>query len=277
MTAAPSPGLFWDVPEQEYHGDLSSLSSTGAKTLATRSPAEFDWERRHGRPPKKEFDYGSAAHRYLLGKGAEIEVIDYENWRTDDAKEQRDKAYKAGRVPLLVDVDTAARELAYRARRHPLVAELLADGEAEVSGWWVDKETGCPCRVRPDWVTRRGDHVLIADAKFVDDSSPTTFEKALYRWGYHQQAPWYVDGIAALLEVDPEAISFLFVAASKTGPNLVNLYELDADAMRIGARRNREARELFVRCTESGEWPDYGIGPHVISLPGWAIYREDHQ
>jgi hypothetical protein len=276
MIAAPAPGLYRDVPEQQYHGDLSSLSSTGAKTLATRSPAEFDWERRNGRPPKKEFDFGSAAHRYLLGKGAEIEVVHYDSWRTDGAKKQRAKAYKAGRVPLLVDVDVAARELAAKTRRHPLVAELLADGEAEVSGWWVDEETGAPCRVRPDWMTRRGEHVLIADAKFVDDSAPAAFEKSLYRWGYHQQAPWYVDGIAALLEVDPQKISFLFVAVSKTGPYLVNLYELDADAMRIGARRNREARETFVRCTESGIWPDYGLGPHVISLPAWATYREDH-
>lgn len=276
MIKAPEPNLYRDVPERVYHSDLSSLSSTGAKTLATRSPAEFDWERRNGRPPKKEFDFGSAAHRYLLGKGAEIEVVHYDSWRTDEAKAQRAKAYKAGRVPLLADIDVAARELAAKARRHPLVAELLTEGEAEVSGWWVDEETGCPCRVRPDWITRRGDHVLIADAKFVDDSSPAAFEKALYRWGYHQQAPWYVDGASALLEVDPELIRFLFVAVAKPGPNLVNIYELDEDALRIGARRNREAREIFVRCLETDDWPDYGLGPHVISLPGWATYREEN-
>jgi hypothetical protein len=91
------PGVYEDISDTDYHGDKDSLSSSGAKALLPPScPAIFKQWRDHGRPPKKEYDFGHAAHRYVLGKGSEIVLVDADSWRTNKAKDAKDAAYAEG-------------------------------------------------------------------------------------------------------------------------------------------------------------------------------------
>ena len=80
------------MDEATYHGDPvpgGSLSSTGARKLLPPScPALFRWQQDH--PVHKDvFDFGSAAHRLVLGAGPEIALLDYDNMRTKAAQEER--------------------------------------------------------------------------------------------------------------------------------------------------------------------------------------------
>ena len=43
----------------------------------------------------------------------------------------------------------------------------------------------------------------------------------------------------------------------KDPPYLVNIAELDDDAIRAGRARLRDACEIFRDCTETGIWPGY--------------------
>lgn len=274
MTAAREPGVLYDgVSDVEYHADTTSLSASGAKLLAARTPYEFWWRQRNPPERKREFDIGHAAHRKLLGAGAEIEVIDAPNYNNKAAREQRDAAYDAGRIPLLLKQDAAVDAMVKRVHEHPVTAALFADGKAEQSGWWVDKATGIRCRVRPDWMTWIGDTLYLADPKTTADSDPDAFGRSAVRFGYHQQEPWYVEGIRKILGV--EHIAFLFIAISTKPPHLITTHFCDEEALAEGERANRRAREIFARCMETGQWPEYSIEPNPIRLPRWHALTDE--
>lgn len=277
-----------ELDELEYHADLTTLSSSGARTLLNKSPAEFRYEQLHGRPPKRAYDVGHAAHALVLGEGSPVYVLDpaihglkkdgtlaanpraTATWTTAEAE-----ARERGETPIHVDDWRTVEAMATAVKEHKVARRLFSDGIAEQSGYWTDPDTGVACRYRADWTQRRGDWLLLVDLKTSDNPvSPAGFAKSVLDYGYAMQDAWYRDG-ARMLHPDVERISFLFVAVSKKPPHIVTVFELDAEAKEYGARRNRKSREIFARCVEADEWPDYGLGPHLISLPYWAINREE--
>ena len=267
-------GVYPDMPDVEYHLDPvpgGSLSSTGARRILD-CPAKFRYEQDH--PVYKQvFDFGSAAHKLVLGTGPELVVIDAEDWRTKAAREARDEARAFGKSPVLTHEYEQVKAMAAEIRWHPLAGRLFnpADGQAEVSLFWVDAEYPVWRRARLDWLrpgteTRRA---LIIDYKSADSASPDAFAKSAANLGYHQQDAFYGDGVRALgLDDDP---GFLFVVQEKTPPYLVTVCELTGVAREVGRQRNRRAIERFRDCREAGIWPGYSDGVEYISLPAWAL------
>src|SRR5487761_1085061 len=98
------PGMYDGMPEDEYHRDPvpeGSLSSTGARHMLPPScPALYRYEQDHP-VYKAVFDFGSAAHKMVLGTGPKLEIIEYDDWRTKDAQDRKKAARAAGFVPLL--------------------------------------------------------------------------------------------------------------------------------------------------------------------------------
>src|SRR3990167_5327922 len=98
-----------DVPAEQYHADpcpAPSLSCSIAELFITACPAlaRFNHPRLNpGYQPEHEekFDLGSAAHAMTLNDDRAFEIIDAADWRTKEAKAQRDAARAAGKIPLL--------------------------------------------------------------------------------------------------------------------------------------------------------------------------------
>jgi hypothetical protein len=258
----------WDVPEEQYHAH-PALSVSGAKKLLPPScPALFHHERTTAKKPRREFDFGHAAHLVVLGAGPELHVVGADNYLTKAAKQERDEAHARGAVPLLPAEFDTVQAMAAAIRRHPRAAELFSDaGIAEQSLFWTDQETGVPCRARLDWLSRR-----VVDYKTTTDVSPGAISRTVEKFSYHQQAHWYLDA-AVYLDLVEEDAEFLFVFQDKNPPYLVTVVELDDTAMRIGRERNRLAREIFRDCTEAGVWPAYSNDIERISLPVYAQRR----
>ncbi|MFE3196241.1 PD-(D/E)XK nuclease-like domain-containing protein [Nocardia sp. NPDC059240] len=273
MTAAlREAGLFAGISAADYHADTDSLSASGAKLLAARTPFEF-WYAQNNPPTRKpEFDLGHATHREILGEGEETEIIDAANYNTKPAREARDTAYAAGRVPLLPEQHARVQTMAERVRGHELAGPLLSSGLAEQSGWWFDEAAGIWCRFRPDWMTWRGEVLYLVDVKTTQDADPAAFERSAVRFGYHQQDPHYVEG--AMKTTGAERVSFVFVVVSVKPPHMVNVFYFDDDAIAEGARLNRRARRIFGRCLAADHWPEYPLGPHRMSLPRWHPHEE---
>ena len=150
-------GVYDGMPEDAYHADPvpgGSLSASGAKLLLPPScPARYHYDRTFGRPPKAEFDYGTAAHKYVLGTGPEIVPVDAPDWRTNAAKEARDQARFEGKVPLLTGTLGPVMGMAAAIRRHPQAGALLDPerGMPEQSLFWIDEDTGIWRRARLDF------------------------------------------------------------------------------------------------------------------------------
>jgi hypothetical protein len=275
------PGVY-DMPEDAYHADPvpgGSLSASGAKLLLPPScPALYRYRRDH---PKvsAEFDFGTAAHKFVLGTGPRIVIVDAEDWRARAAQEERKQARADGHVPLLIGEFAAVGAMARAIGHHPLASALFDPdhGKPEQSLFWQDGEFGIWRRARLDWLpdVRTGRRLIIGDYKTAAAVDPESIRKAVANYGYHIQAAQYTDAARAVLDDDP---AFLLVFQMKDPPYLVNVAELDEDAIRVGRARLRDACEIFRDCTETGIWPGYEAatddGITYISLPPWAARTE---
>lgn len=269
-------GIHSDVPEAVYHADKDSLSVSGAKKLLPPScPALFRWERDNGQPHKTVFDFGDAAHAAVLGVGADLEVVDADNWMTKAAKEQRDAAYAEGRTPLLAKEKAQVDGMAAALRAHPFASALLNPdaGKPEQSAYWLDPAYDVLRRCRYDWLPEARDgRLVIPDYKTAASAQPQAFAKAAASYGYDMQAAWYMDVAHALGLADD--LAFVFIVQEKTAPYLVTVVELDYPSIDRGRNRNERALQIFRDCTDSGEWPGYATDVELVSLPRWAFYED---
>lgn len=271
------PGVC-DLPEDVYHADPvpgGSLSSTGARRiLPPGCPALFDHERREGRPDTSVFEFGRAAHSLVLGVGAELVLVDRDRWDTNAVKAEVAAIRAAGKIPLKCkDLDTV-HAMAAALRAHPLVGKMFQPGNAvtERCLFWRDPATGVVKRARCDWLPHplAPRHAIVVDYKTCDSADPDAVARSMYRWGYHQQADWYQEGVTATGAADSAA--FLLICQEKTPPYLVTVAQPSDSALRVGRARNRRAVEIYRDCTESGIWPGYTPGRDVVvvDLPAYA-------
>ena len=284
------PGVYDELDEADYHRDPvvgGSLSSSGARTLVSRTPATFAWQREHGRADTDAFDFGRAAHTVALGVGAPIVAIEADSWRTKAAQQARADARADGATPLLVADAEKVQNMATALRAHPVAGPLLARaGRAERSMFARDPESGVMCRARVDWMpdVDPGHRLVLVDYKSSRSADPEQFGKSIADYGYHQQDPWYCD-VARWLGLtggpDGEHLEplFVFVVQEKESPHLVTVGRVADTARDAGRVLNRKARDLYAECDFSGEWPGYPDPPaggiHVFDLPRWSEKRYD--
>lgn len=269
-----APGIY-DLPEDVYHADPiaeGSLSHTGARRIL-ECPARFAyWRSRELH--KREFDFGKAAHRLVLGAGADVVVVEADSWRTNAAKAQRDEAYAAGQIPVLAEDWAVASTMAAALRDHPIAARLFSDGTPEQSMFWRTGDVWR--RARPDWLpnTAATGRTIFSDYKTTLRADTPALARSIANFGYHQQADWYIDGYETLTGAVDTA--FVFVFQEKEPPFLVNVVELDTEALAIGRARNRRALDIYRACTSTGVWPGYPAEVQQVALPRWAQLQEDH-
>jgi hypothetical protein len=271
-----------NIPEEDYFGATYALSCSGAKLLLPPScPAKFFWRQDHPQH-KKVWDFGSGAHKLVLGAGPDIVEVKapngaaYDNWMTKDAKQQRDDARAAGKTPLLTKELAVARGMARALEAAPMAWNLLdpEHGQAEQSLFWQHPRTGIWLRCRVDWMyDAGGGQLIIVDYKTCESADPDSIAKACANFGYHMQNPWYVDGLTAVTGAD---VSFWNIFQEKAAPYLVNVIELIPDAVRVGRVRNERAIDIYRECTAAGEWPGYDGDVTEIALPAWASRAEDY-
>lgn len=292
MTAATEgvivtePGVYDGLPEDFYHADPvpnGSLSVSGAKRLLPPScPAIFAWEREHGRPDRRVFDFGHAAHKKVLGVGADIVVVqrtakdgsqsDAEDYKSKSAQEHREEIRAAGKVPLLASEVAQVDAMAARLYEHPVAQTLLNPdfGRPEQSAFWPDPATGVWRRARFDWLSEPVDgQLIVSDYKTADSANPDQFERVLARLDYAMQASWYVDAAIDLGLAD--VAEFLFIVQEKTPPYLVSIVQPDLLAMRTGSDRCRRAIDIYAECSAADHWPGYTDEVALVSVPQWYV------
>ena len=273
------PGIY-DLTNDEYHADRGSLSSSGARLLLPPScPALFRHAQDTPPEPKKTFELGTAAHKLVLGEGPDLVKVDAEKWTTNAVKAEVAAIRDEGSIPLKPTEYEQVHSMADALRRHPIAAALFdpARGRPEQSLFWRDRPTGVMRRARFDWLPdARSGRLIIPDYKTCRSAEPAALARAVQEFGYHQQDDWY-RAAARALDLADDSAAFVFVCQEKTAPYVVTVVEMDAEARRIGAARNRRALEVFAECTESGVWPGYSDEIAYLSLPTWAAIRDTEE
>lgn len=265
-------GVYAGISDTEYHADRSALSSSGARLLLPPScPALFQWWMNNPRKPKREYDFGHAAHKFVLGEGEEIVPVQANDWRTNAAKEQRNQAYAENKIPLLAREVDVAMDMARAVFDHPDAGNLLSVGVAEASLTATDPDTGVRLKARPDWMNAGGQRLIIVDYKTSTTSDPDAFARKAFDFGYHIQLAWY-RAVVRLAGLDADA-QFVFIVQEKQAPYLLSVVEFDAEARAEGERQMRAALEIYRDCVQRDEWPGRPTGITPISLPPWATRR----
>lgn len=269
------PGVY-DIPAEEYHRH-PALSSSGARKLLPPScPALYKHHRDHGQPTRRVFEIGHAAHKMVLGVGPALVLVDEERWDAKVTKARVAAIRAAGGVPLKRAEYEQVQAMAKAVADHPYAGALFnpdRGGKPEQSLFWTDPKTGVDCRARVDWLPEphRG-RLILPDYKSAAEVDPESIGKALHNYGYAMQAPFYLDGLAALGLA--ERAAFVFVVQMKTPPYLVTVAEVDAESLRIGQHYNDLARRTYAECTASDYWPGFSdMDPVTVSLPGYAKNR----
>lgn len=268
-SAVNKPKIIADLPDEQYHAARDSLSFSGAKLLLPPScPAKFREHMDNPPRPKPEYTFGHAAHRLILGKGAEIIEVDAPDWRSKAAREVRDQACN-GLAPMLTHELDKARAMVAAVRAHETAGPLFEHGDAEMSMYATDSATSVRLRGRTDWLTTLDGQYFVVDFKTSDTAEPQAFARKGAGYLYHGQHAWYEDLVKAVgLSDSPR---FVDVVVEKTPPHVVTVVEYDADAVAQGRRLNRKAIDIYTECVRTDTWPDYGPGIHPISLPLWAF------
>jgi hypothetical protein len=276
-----TPGLVYGMPNDVYHRDPwidGSVSNSDAQLLLD-APALYRYAKDNPRTfGSRQMNLGSAAHTKVLGEGGEFVNIYAENYRTNAAKQARDDALAAGKIPLLPHEWATVDAMAKVLEQDPLAPQLFARGRAEVSAFWLCPETGVPRRARFDWLPDvvPGQRMIVPDFKSTEQSvSPGAFAKSAIAFSYDMQDATYSSALAAL-GIDNDA-AFVFCVQSVKPPYLVAVHQLNEEARAFGHQRSLRALRRWQYATETGDWFGYAGVVHDVSLPGWSYQAEEFE
>ena len=281
-------GYHPDMPLEHYFadpapGDFGSLNSSNIPTLRLKSPLHFAT-----RSPVLAARYdlvmpedvgnaasrrGNVVHRMALGKGADYEVGDFPDYRTDAAKKWRDALVAAGKVPLLRKDVAEATKQADLLRRH--LDELFMGLEwfPEVAVLWEEHTPFgvVQCRSLVDaWCP-----VLVhgADLKSTTDASRANIMKQMERMGYDIQNRWYSRGLTKALDLGPGVVQFSTLFGETKPPHASQSFTL-SDMWETSAWEECElALRTFAQCQAADRFPGYQRSSVQLSPPPWLITR----
>lgn len=271
-------GLHHDIPNKAYHrglrSDVKPLSSSMAKTLVTKSPAEFKYESEN-RVEKEAYDEGQAVHELVLEGGFKtIDVLDFKDYRTKEAQAVRDASYAKGRHPILSKKVPELEAIADGVRNSPRASSVFTNGKPEVSALVQDPKSGIWLQARFDWLSFIDEkRVRVGELKTTTKgANPRAFNKEIADRYYHLSAAHYRN-VLHLLGYSVE--SFTFVAVSKAPPHLPSVMELSVSDRIIGDVLVDKAIATYAACLERNEWPGYDGQTHITDLPAWAAYEAE--
>lgn len=259
------PGEY-DLDDATYHGDpckTPSLSASLAKLMVKRTP----WHAWHAHPrlnpnfeeeDQKKFDLGSVFHKEILGKGQELAVLPFKDYRSNAAKDARDQALRDGLQPCLEEQHERAAAMASAARRQmrrwPDLALAMAGGIPERTLIWRE-DNGIMCRMKLDWQPHTG--LIFPDWKSTAaGAGPDEWgQKVMWDTGCDIQDAFYRRGIAKVL--GREGVSLLFAVVETDEPHAMMPHRVTPAAAAMADRKVEWAIRVFGMCLDANRWPGY--------------------
>lgn len=281
MAKITAPGMFFDMSPEDYFAEpcpAPALSNSGIRPLLFKSPEHF--ARRHPALGMREEEKrataamhrGSVVHRLALGSGKDYAIIEADDFRTKQAKADREDAIEAGLVPIKRSDFDKAQEQAATVRRHldellmgqPFIPEV-------VIAWQVETPHGTIwCRGMIDaWCPML---LKAVDLKSTTDASIDVITKKMAGDGYDTQDAFYCKGIGHILKKFGE-ISFATLFCETEPPFASQSVSIN-DAWKQSAwDLCEEAIDLFAKCLKQGRWPGYPRATQTIHPPEWLIHQ----
>lgn len=275
-------GIYRDMDSATYFADPCvepSLSQSIAKVILDHSPLHAKLEHPRlalsGAEDDESEKYvkaqaiGNAAHKIILARGKEIDVLEYNDFRTKEAKLARDLAEKAGRTVIL-EKHMAFAEAMVQAgwsqiERHE-ANKTFQDGSGEVA--IICEYEGVWLRSLVDWLGH--------DLRACDDYKSGGVSVAPHVIGLRMiDQGWDIQ--AAMQErildvLDPQGAGrrrHRFIAQENRPPYALTICEMSEYVMTMGRKKLDAAIGIWRSCVKSNRWPGYTQRVVVPEYPGF--------
>ena len=250
----------------DYHNIPSHISHSGMRELL-RSLSHYATYIQEKDSAESKVNFGSAAHSYVL----EPEEFKKQYVVFDGRRQGKIFAeFKAANPGAqILNLDEMARIVGIGTslktfRDFPL-PDAIRIGESEKSIFWVNEETGVPCRVRLDSLNP----FAIFDLKTIDDARPEKVIKQIMQMDYDLQAYMYGDGVHAFTG---KRLPFNFLFAEDKAPHGIWLYAAGSTLLASGREKFLRGAEAFKKFRAAGQLTFPQVYPgafSVIEAPQW--------
>jgi len=148
-------------------------------------------------------------------------------------------------------------------------ALLSAEGPREISGFWIDKRTGLPCKLRADFINSATR--IVGDLKSTTDASEEGFGYQMTKLRYHWQAAHYLNGVSVITQQEHK--DFVFIAQEKDPPYAPAVYRLEDSDVYLGQEEIKPLMDRMRECKQDDKWPGYSNKVEPISLRDWYVKK----
>lgn len=270
------PGIY-TMSRADYDADPCaepSLSGSIAKLILDRSPAHARLAHPRLNPAfqrtnERKFDQGNACHALLLGEADKIVTIAADDFRTKAAKDARDQALAAGKLPMLEHHYEDVLEMSEQARaqiaRHEEAAGAFdpALGKSEQTMIWREAETWC--RARPDWLPNVGN--ICWDYKTTGVSAnPDAWVRTLYGVGGDIQPALYLRGLRA---ITGKEWHWRWVVQEDEPPYALSVIAPTPAMLALADMKVERALGYWRWCLAKNRFPGYPRETAYIDAPPW--------
>ena len=276
-----------DCSEADYFSDpceVPSLSQSIAHTLVAFSPLHaWNEHPKLGKQQEPEDDDsrarvdGKILHRLLLGRGADIVVCQFNDFRSAAARAMRDEAILNGKVPV-IEHKYAEAAAAAEILREKLAARGYAfDGQSEVAFEWDEAGEHGPvrCRGRMDHIKIGDTFAQILDPKKIVSADPMTCSKHFYTYGYDIQWAAYTSAMAKYRpDLGEPGVDMVFLFMEFEPPFAITDVRPSPAFQDIGRQRWERAILLWERCLRTNSWPEYCTSPVDLEPQPWVMNQE---
>lgn len=273
-----SQGLVPSLPDIGWHAGMSSgtyhsiqAASSHRLGLIKKSAAHLRHEIDNPTPPTAAMKLGEAMHCAILEYNVFIKkyvVAPRCDRRTKEGKATHSnfELENVGKISIDFDDYASCMAMADACMSHQLAANLINSATArEISGFFLDSASGTYSKMRADAIC--GDHSTLFDIKSTVCAAPFDFESSIYKYGYHRQGAFYLDGAAALGQ---KLEHYAIIAIEKVPPFALAVYRLTDEAIELGRRENAELMEVYAKCIKTNVWSGYPLLITDVGLPVWA-------
>lgn len=277
------PGIYRGISVADYHGDPCpepSFSQSLGKILIESSPLHAKIAHPRLTPPTPDDEeekyikaqaIGDAAHALMIGRGKDLAIAEFDDWKTKAAQMFKAHALGEGCTPILQDHYKEAERIVIDGRqqiRNHGENDCFANGAGEVALIWQEGPLWFRCLV--DW--------LHDDLRTVDDYKTTGMSVAPHVLGVRAaDAGWEIQ--AAMIErgldaLDPDNAGrrkFRFIAQEQDAPYALNVMVMDEHWLTMGHKKLDHAVAIWAHCMRTGQWPGY---PPFAVTPEYPAFKE---
>jgi len=266
-----------NISTDEYLSDpcaVPSLSYSVAKILLEKSPLHA-WQihpKLGGlkKQPTPAMELGTLVHKFMLGEGHEIVILDFDDFRKKEAQEQRDHARSKGFTPILRKHYEEAFYATEQIANKLALLDVDLKEEGSQNEFKIQFESdGVLCRRAIDsWHEGK---IQIRELKTINNAHPNYCAKQAINLGYDVEASASMDAVQTLHPELAGRIDFIFIFCELEPPFSVYVARPDGMFWASGDFKWNKAKRIWKECLETNNWPEYQTEIGWISAPMWSL------